>query len=308
MSTATVFNIQRFSLHDGPGIRTTVFLKGCPLTCLWCHNPESMDGRPEPSVAAARCIGCELCAPVCGHALTGRVDLDPAANRPDETCERCGQCADICPGGARQMLGCSYGADELLAEIQRDGVYHEESGGGVTFSGGEPLAPASAPLVLECLAALKAARIHTAVDTCGFVEPEILRRAAELADLFLFDLKIMDPERHRQATGRDNELIHENLKMLLSMGCQVWVRVPLIPGWTDDRLNLEAVAGFLVENCSGRELPPVHLLPFHAIAGDKYQRLGRADLLAETPPLTDHEIETRAGWLQAYGLTVRVGG
>lgn len=305
MITATVFNIQRFSLHDGPGIRTTVFLKGCPLRCLWCHNPESMDHRAEPSVAGGRCIGCDLCVPACSHGLTGRVDLDPAANRPTDLCERCGQCAEACPAGARQMLGRSLGAADLIGELGRDTVYFEESGGGVTFSGGEPLSAANAPLVLECLTVLKRAGTHTAIDTCGHVAVDTLRQAAQLTDLFLFDLKIMDPQRHRQATGQDNHLIHQNLQTLLAGGSQVLVRIPLIPGQTDDRANLEAIGDFLGEFPTP---PPVHLLPYHAIAGDKYQRLGRREPLAGTRPLTDSEINERADWLAARGLQVRIGG
>lgn len=305
MTTATVFNIQRFSLHDGPGIRTTVFLKGCPLRCLWCHNPEGMDPRPETSISGSRCVGCELCFHVCEHHLTGRVDLDSLSNRPTDQCERCGQCAEVCPTGARELLGRDYEAAELVAELVRDGIYHEESGGGVTFSGGEPLTAANAPVVLDCLRSLKQARVHTTIDTCGHVNPETLGQAAELADLFLFDLKIMDPERHRQATGQDNSLIHANLRTLLEDGCQVRIRVPLIPGHTDDKDNLEAMAAFLTTNGAP---PPVHLLPYHGIASDKYQRLGQTDQVAGTRTLTETEIQERAGWLEARGLEVHIGG
>jgi pyruvate formate lyase activating enzyme len=308
MTTATVFNIQRFSLHDGPGIRTTVFLKGCPLRCLWCHNPESMDTRPEPMIAAGRCIGCELCAPVCAHNLTGRVALDSADNRPTQVCERCGQCAEACPSGARQMAGQVTGAAELLARLRRDAVYHEESGGGVTFSGGEPLSAGNAPLVLECLASLRKAGIDTAVDTCGHVNPDTLQRAAALTNLFLFDLKIMDPERHLAATGRGNRLVHENLQVLLGEARPVWVRVPLIPGWTDDRENLKAMAEFLVTAAGSAGPPPVYLLPWHEIARDKYQRLGLADRLVEARRLTPEQTSACAGYLEERGLTVHIGG
>ena len=297
MTTATVFNIQRFSLHDGPGIRTTVFLKGCPLRCLWCHNPESMDPQAEPSVAGSRCLGCELCAPVCDHGLTGRVDLDPVANRPTDLCERCGQCAEVCPTGAREMLGRDYGAAELVAELVRDGIYHEESGEGVTFSGGEPLTVTNAQLVLECLAALKKAGVHTTIDTCGHVKRDTLARAADLADLFLFDLKLMDSREHRKATGQDNNLILENLSFLIQTGKNIRIRVPLVPGFTDSKENLEAMAAFLIEKAQGHELPEVHLLPYHSVAADKYQRLGRANSLANVHPMAPDEIDVRAQWL-----------
>jgi pyruvate formate lyase activating enzyme len=308
MNSAVVFNIQRFSLHDGPGIRTTVFFKGCPLRCLWCHNPESMDVRPEPLISADRCLGCELCVPVCEHGLTGRVDLDPGEHRPTAVCERCGRCAEACPGGARQMAGESLTAARLLARIRRDDPYYEESGGGVTFSGGEPLAPGAAPVVLECLAALQQAGISTAVDTCGHVASEVLRQAAAYTDLFLFDLKIMDPVRHLQATGQDNGLIQANLRWLLAEGARVWIRVPLIPGYTDDRENLTAVVDFLVRNAGPAGPPPVHLLPWHGIAGNKYLRLGQTDTLSGLPPMPEREVAIRAGWLEQGGLSVQIGG
>jgi pyruvate formate lyase activating enzyme len=308
MMAATIFNIQRFSLHDGPGIRTTVFLKGCPLSCSWCHNPESMDAQPEPSVASVRCLTCHSCEPVCSLGLArpggiGAEGMDGAA-----LCVRCGQCVAACPTGARQILGQTYDVDELMEAVNRDRLYQEESHGGVTFSGGEPLAAGNAPFVLDCLGRLAAAGVHTAVDTCGHVRPEVLKDAARLADLFLFDLKIMDPAAHRQATGQDNQLIHRNLTWLLKQGNQVQVRVPLIPGLTDSRGNLEAMAAFLKDLADTGDPPPVHLLPYHGIAGEKYQRLGRINPLGELRPRSSEEIQICAGWLEAHGLDVHIGG
>jgi pyruvate formate lyase activating enzyme len=308
VNQATIFNIQRFSLHDGPGIRTTVFLKGCPLRCQWCHNPESFDPVPELAVAGHRCVGCDLCVPVCGPGVAGRVDVDSLANPSANQCEQCGNCSEACPAGAREMLGQGYNVQELLGELTHDGVYFEESAGGVTFSGGEPLSGVNAPFVLECLAGLRESGYHTIVDTCGYVNREDLQKAARLTDLFLFDLKIMDPDRHLEAVGCDNSLILENLGFLVKEGHRVWVRVPLIPGMTDDRENLEAVARFLGNLSAFGQVPPVHLLPFHRTAADKYQRLGRINPMADTREMTESEIETRAGWMKKSGLEVHIGG
>jgi pyruvate formate lyase activating enzyme len=308
MLTATIFNIQRFSLHDGPGIRTTVFLKGCPLRCSWCHNPESFDPRPEPAMAAARCIECHSCEPVCELGLAhpgviGIADQDLGAR-----CLRCGRCIEACPTEARQMLGRQMGVEELLQVLARDKVYHEESLGGITFSGGEPLSAGNAPFVVACLEKLVTEGVHTALDTCGHIQPAVLTRAADLVDLFLFDLKIMDSEAHRQATGQDNDLIHRNLKWLVHNGHEVRVRVPLIPDLTDDRANLEAMADLLLELNGPEGMPTVHLLPYHGFAAEKYQRLGRVHPLVDVHPMSPFEIETRAGWLESRGLTVHIGG
>lgn len=305
MNTASIFNIQRFSLHDGPGIRTTVFVKGCPLRCAWCHNPESMDPRSEVMVKADRCIGCEACLPVCELGLAARLDGPGAVPFPGETCLRCGECVTACPSEARQMSGEEWEVEALLAELSRDGVFHEESAGGVTFSGGEPLAAGNEAFVLTCLRELKERGVHTAVDTCGSVPTETLLAAAAVSNLVLFDLKIMDAVLHKKATGRDNELILENLTALLAAGHEVWIRIPLIPGQTSDLKNLQAAADFL-----GRQdrVPPVHLLPYHGTGADKYHRLGRTNPLPDVQGLAPAEIEACTEVFRARGISVQVGG
>ena len=305
MNTALVLNVQRFSVHDGPGIRTTVFFQGCPLHCPWCHNPESMDFRPQIAIRDDRCLGCEACVPVCPEHIAGRLDLTPDSNRPGAVCLRCGACADACPSGARDLLGWRIGVEDLVVELERDRDYYLESGGGVTFSGGEPAAPENAAFLLECLAACAQRGLHSAVDTCGHVPPDTLRAVAERADLLLYDLKIMDPQRHRQAVGVDNRLILRNLRDLADSGCELRVRVPLIPGRTDDEENLRAIAAFVKE--LGRPIP-VHLLPHHGSAGEKYRRLALVDEMAGTASPTDGDVETRAAWIRAAGLEVKVGG
>ena len=305
MTTATVLNVQRFSLHDGPGIRTTVFLKGCPLRCDWCHNPESMNPRPEIALRADHCLECALCAPVCEPGLAGPLVTDARPPAGADGCTFCGSCAEACPAEARSLLGRPMGVAELLAELERDGVYHAASAGGVTFSGGEPLAGSNAAFVLDCLAALRDRGVPTAVDTCGQVDRDTLLRAAALADLVLFDLKIMDRDRHRDFTGRDNTEIHGNLRALAETGARVRVRVPVIPGRTADPENLRAVARFVVD--LGRHWP-VDLLPWHRTATDKYRRLGRVTDLVDLRPLPDGELDRLASLMRAEGVTVSCGG
>ena len=298
MNRATIFNIQRFSLQDGPGIRTTVFLKGCPLHCSWCHNPESMDPRPEPMLKVEHCLSCELCTPVCKEGLTGNL---AQVGHPDERCTRCGQCVAVCPTEARQMSGRLYPVPELIEEVRRDEVYHHQSRGGVTFSGGEPLTVGNAPFVLQSLAELSRHGIHTAVDTCGQVSSDLLLHAASLADLILYDLKIMDSKKHQESTGTGNERIHENLHLLMEKDTPVWVRVPLIPGHTNDEENLDAMADFLM---GLPRRPRVSLLPFHATGGDKYGRLGLDNKMNNIPSMTAPQLRLCQDYMRARGLEV----
>jgi pyruvate formate lyase activating enzyme len=290
-----VFDLQRYSIRDGPGIRTTVFLKGCPLRCDWCQNPESQKPEPESVLFPGRCIDCGACTPACPRGA-----ISPETRRPDPAkCACCGTCVETCPSAARHIIGRDITVDELLDEAGRDRPFYEESGGGITFSGGEPLAQ---PAFLG--AALDGCRergFHTAVDTCGYAPREQVEGFARRTDLFLYDIKSMDPERHRSATGVPNGLILENLKALCGLGAAVWVRLPLIPGFNDDEENLRATAAF-VRSLTGR--PPISLLPYHATAADKYRRLGRpcAREGAVAPP--PDRVRRAAGLLESLGLVV----
>ena len=294
-----LFDVRRYSIHDGPGIRTTAFLKGCPLRCDWCQNPESQSPDREAFVFPARCIGCGTCVPACPRGA-----ISPETRRQDpERCDCCGTCVEACPSGARQILGRDWSVEELLAELERDRVFYEESGGGITFSGGEPLAQ---PAFLR--AALDACRergLHTALDTCGYAPREQVEDLARRADLFLYDLKSMDSGRHREATGVPNDLILENLKRICGLGAAVWVRLPLIPGFNDGEDNLGATAAF-VRSLPGR--PPLSLLPYHAAAAAKYRRLGRRSPMEGRPALPPGEAERAAGRLKSLGLEVTVEG
>jgi pyruvate formate lyase activating enzyme len=296
-----VFNIQRCSIHDGPGIRTTVFIKGCPLRCDWCHNPESLDGAPEVAITAKKCTACGACIEVCPES-----DGDRPARGPDwddGTCQRCGACAEACTGEARELIGEPRAVADLVAEIERDHPFFEASGGGVTFSGGEPLCYPT--FLAACLDACREKGLHTAVDTSGFASKKVIRDIAGRADVLLYDLKHMDPKAHKNHTGVDNQRILENLETLSGEGTAIWIRFPLIPGFNDEGENLDAMAAFI------NALPnqhPLFVLPYHSIGVDKYRRLGKVgpDVNYRSP--SDDEIEAVVERLRSHGLEVHTGG
>ncbi len=276
-----IFNVQRFSLQDGPGLRTTVFLKGCPLACAWCHNPESQSAEPELVKVEGRCIACGSC-----HGL-------------DESAA----CVDACPTGAQQLLGREVSSAELMEEVLRDRPFFEQSGGGVTLSGGEPLLQPA--FVLQVLAELRRQGIHQALDTCGLGHREDLLAAAALSDLVLFDLKHMDDGQHRAWTGAGNGAILANLEALGQVHGQIWIRVPVIPGVNDDAANLEATARFVARIPGVRRLD---LLPYHSTGAAKFRRLGRAYALEQVPAPTPARMADLAGVFEAHGITTTVGG
>ena len=283
-----VFHVMRFSLRDGPGIRTTVFLKGCPLRCAWCHNPEGQSFGPSLMLFEERCRHCGDCALVCPHGLS--------------ECEACGRCVEACVAEARQLAGRPMSVAEALAEIERDVVFFDESGGGVTLSGGEPLAQPEFAGAL--LAACRARGIHTALDTCGMAPRDVLLRVAAHADLVLFDLKAMEGGLHAQYTGAPNTAILENLEALAAAGRCVIVRYPLIPGVNDGAGELRAMAEFL----RPLGLRRVDLLPYHRMGIDKYRRLGIRCPLEEFSSPDPARVDEVAEALRRQGLDVRMGG
>jgi pyruvate formate lyase activating enzyme len=289
----TIFNIQRFSVHDGPGIRSTVFLKGCPLSCWWCHNPESQAAIPQVLTNESRCIHCNQCIQVC--------DLSP-----DEACRRCGACVEACPTGARQMIGRVVSVEEVLSDVLKDRMFYDDSGGGVTISGGEPLLQPEFAIAL--LSACRYAGLHAALDTCGFAPPQRLLEVAAHADLVLYDVKVVCDEKHRLYTGVSNQRILENLGALAAVHPNIWLRVPLIPGLNDDDDDLAQLAelarSIASQNAAVRKLS---ILPYHDTAAAKFQRLGRTYALPHVQVPTAQRLASVASRLARSGLEVSIG-
>ena len=267
-TTGTVFNVQRGSFHDGPGIRTTVFLKGCPLRCPWCHNPEGIGFAPEVLVFGPRCLACGSCTAACPR----RGGPLPAGGvLGSDGCRACRACILACPSGAREVAGRTASVGDVLAEVLRDRPVYEESGGGVTFSGGEPLAQPA--FLLAALEACREEGLHVVVDTCGFAPRETVLAAASRADLLLWDVKTLDPVRHRELTGAPLEPILANLDAVSRAGVPVWLRLPVIPGVNDDEESVSKAVALAERTPSVRR---VSLLPYHATGDGKRVRLGRA--------------------------------
>ncbi len=301
MIQGTVFDIKRFSIHDGPGIRTTVFFKGCPLSCLWCHNPESQALRREMLVRESRCIHCGACQAACDQAAIawdGDVPTTVAGR-----CMLCGACVQVCYAEAREIVGQQMSVAQVMAEVERDRAFYDQSGGGVTFSGGEPLMQPG--FLLALLRACKAGELHTALDTCGLTTWETMDSIRQYVDLFLYDLKLMDEAKHQQFAGVSNVTILTNLQALSRRQHHIVVRVPFIPGINDDEENLRQIGIFAA---SLPHLDGVDLLPYHATAKDKYERLHRGYELSETRPPSSERLHAAASLLETFGLRVKIGG
>lgn len=295
-----IFDIRRFSIHDGPGIRTVVFFKGCPLSCWWCHNPEGRSRDVELWWRKSRCIHCDACVEACPNEAISWQGEEAVTDKA--RCELCGLCAEACPAEARQVVGRWMSVEQVLEELEKDRPFYDESGGGVTFSGGEPLAQSG--FLLALLKACRARELHTALDTCGFASWETLNSVRPYVDLFLYDLKLMDDRAHRKYTGVSNRLILSNLRRLAELGNRLLLRLPLIPGINDDVENLRQLGEF-VRRLSGR--PPVELLPYHPIAIAKYERLNMAYKLEETGPPSSEALERVERILEEYGFQVHSG-
>jgi pyruvate formate lyase activating enzyme len=292
-----VFDVQRAALHDGPGVRTTVFLKGCPLRCAWCHKPESWLPAPELSYEASRCAACFECVAACPSGAHSERDGRHALDRG--RCTLAGACVEACPSGALSLVGRERTVAEVMAVVERDRPFYDRSGGGLTVSGGEPLAqPAFTRSLLE---AAKRAGIHTCLDTCGHAPWEDLAACLPSTDLFLFDWKAGDAVRHLALTGVDGALVRENLERLAAAGAAVVLRAPLVPGVNDDPLSLDVLA-----SAATRLGFPVEVLPHHALGRDKRARLGRPEV-PSWPTASESQARGLVAALAARGAAARPG-
>jgi len=307
------YDIQGFSVQDGPGIRTTVFLKGCPLRCPWCHSPESQEFPTELNWMSIRCLGvdeCGLCIPACPKSAITRGPVSKDAMGGDITypdvdisaCDNCGACADACKATALYMCGTDYTADEVMDFIRRDLPFYEESGGGMTLSGGECLSQPD--FSLELLKQCEAEGIHTAVDTTGFVSWEAIERVLPYTDVFLYDLKCMDSALHKQVIGVPNEPILENARKIAVSGGKLWIRIPVIPLFNDSEEHLALYRAFLEEIRDAIVI--VQLLPYHKMGISKHDRLMKKEKIFVAEPPSASLMESRAEYLKSAGFTVRI--
>lgn len=263
-----ITNIQKFSIHDGDGIRTSVFFKGCPLKCEWCHNPETQRYEREMQFDSGKCTGCKACVKICPeHALTMK-DGKPALDKA--LCTLCGKCENFCPAGLREIIGREYTVKQLVKELLKDQMFYEESGGGVTLSGGEVMAM-DTDYLLAVVKELKRQDINITIDTCGYVPYEKFQAILPYADTFLYDVKVMNPEIHKRYTGADNKQILENLVRLSSDGARIYIRIPTIKEVNGNEDNMKETIAFLKNH--DIHPPQINLLPYHDTGSSKYPKL-----------------------------------
>ena len=295
MNSARIFEIKRFAVHDGDGIRTTVFIKGCTLKCVWCHNPEGISFLPEIAYYRDKCIGCGECVTACPASAHKIQNTEHIFDRT--LCTGCGRCADACLGRALTFYGKEMTVDELMPTLLEDRDFYENSGGGVTVSGGECLAHAD--FCRELLSRLKEQGISTAVDTCGFVNREAIDKVAKFADIFLYDVKAYDAEVHKLCTGQTNEKIIENLSYIDSLGKKIEVRIPYVPTYNSEQID--KIAEFL---STLKNLTLVRVLAYHNYAGSKYESLEMENTMTKVDLPTDAELEKAKNIIRSHGINV----
>ena len=298
-----IFNIQGYCIHDGPGIRTSVFLKGCPLRCLWCQNPESHSFYPELLFAEEKCTGCGKCVPICPE---NAIRVNGKKSRTDrQLCKSSKLCVDACPNEARAVIGRRATTDEVFKEIAADSLFYQESGGGVTLSGGEPLAQPefAAHILKKC----RDAGFHTAMDTCGYASWATMKEVLRHVDLVLYDFKHMNPELHKKYTGVSNELILQNAeKIHRDTSIPMRARVTVIPGFNDSPENIEATARFIADKLSNSI--PVHILPYHRLGEAKWERLDRKNETAAFDTPGEQRLVECRRIFESFSLTAIMGG
>ncbi len=296
MTKGRIVAIKRFEIHDGDGIRTTLFLKGCPLKCKWCHNPEAISPEPQVAYLKEKCIGCGECVSVCSaHRFSGGKHVYDR-----NKCVYCGKCENVCLGDALTFYGKEISPEEALTFLMEDGIFYKSSGGGVTLSGGEPLLQAD--FCMELLKLLKAEGIHTAVDTCGFAKRKDIDKIIDYTDVFLYDLKYYDDKKHIQYTGQTNKTIFENLEYIDKKGKPVEIRIPLIPTINDDQI--EPIGRFLA---TLKHIKKVKLLPYYNFSSSKYMALEMENTLPAVETPDDYQLTDAVSILKSFGLNAVSG-
>lgn len=301
--TAYIYSIQRYCIHDGPGIRTTIFFKGCSMHCGWCANPESKNADPEIAFFSHKCKQCGRCAAVC---QPGAIDLASDLRIDRTRCNFCGDCVHICPNDAYRIFGETIPCEKLVDEVLKDRKFYRKSGGGITVSGGEP--SLQIDFLEQFLHRIKQFGIHTAMETNGDMTPNQLERLAQVVDLFLYDVKHMDTEQHEECTGVPNKQVLANIRRIaFDLRIPVALRLPVIPGFNDDEANLNATVKLARELAKG-SLTGVHILKFHSLATAKYEALGLADPYARTNTQTNERLEQIKERFEAEGVITQIGG